>query len=99
MAKSSNPIDVYRRQQRKKQVQKNKTKRISARDTKVAETASLDEVKGEIKKLERKQENHNGHLDNKETRKLERLRKELKIVIAAEEDRKKAAEERAKQEW
>jgi len=99
MAKSSNPIDVYRRQQRKKQVQKNKSKRISARDTKVAETASLDEVKGEIKKLERKQENHNGHLDNKETRKLERLQKELKIVIAAEEDRKKAAVERAKQEW
>ena len=44
MAKD-NPIDVYRRQQRKKEVKKNKTSRIKARDAKVAATRSLEEVK------------------------------------------------------
>ena len=45
MAKSENPIDVYRRQQRKKELKKNKSARIKARDAKVAATRSLDEVK------------------------------------------------------
>ena len=45
MAKSENPIDVYRRQKRKKELKKNKTTRIKARDAKVAATRSLDEVK------------------------------------------------------
>ena len=45
MAKSENPIDVYRRQQRKKEVKKNKSARIKARDAKVAATRSLEEVK------------------------------------------------------
>ena len=44
MAKD-NPIDVYRRQQRKKEVKKNKTARIKSRDAKVAATRSLEEVK------------------------------------------------------
>ena len=45
MAKSENPIDSFRRQQRKKELKKNKTARIKARDAKVAATRSLDEVK------------------------------------------------------
>ena len=45
MAKSENPIDVYRKQQRKKEVKKNKTVRIKARDDKVAATRSVDDVK------------------------------------------------------
>ncbi len=99
MAKSSNPLDDYKRQQRKKEKQKNKTKRISARDAKVAETVSLSTVQADIRKLEDLQKHQNGHLDTKSTRKLERLRKELKIVQGAEEERKKRAEERERQEW
>ena len=99
MAKSSNPLDEYKRKQRKKEKLKNKTKRISERDAKVAETASLSSVQSEIQKLTKTQEHQNGHLDNKDTRKLERLRKELKIVQAAEEERKKKREELAKLEW
>ena len=99
MAKTSNPLDDFKRKERKKQKQKNKTKRISARDAKVAETVSLDTVQGEIKQLEQLKEHQNGHLDNKSTRKLERLNKELKIVVGAEEERKIKAEERAKEEW
>lgn len=45
MAKSENPIDTYRKQQRKKEVKKNATARIKARDDKVAATRSVEEVK------------------------------------------------------
>jgi len=99
MAKSSNPLDDYKRKQRKKEKQKNKTKRITERDTKVAQTTSLSSAQSEIQNLTQKQEHQNGHLDNKDTRKLERLRKELKIVIAAEEERKKQREELERIEW
>jgi len=92
MAKSQNPIDQHRRAQRKKELARNKTKRISFRDAKVAATQSLKSVQSEIKSLERKQKYQEGHLDSKDTKKLERLRKELKIVITAEEKRKKEEE-------
>lgn len=45
MAKSENPLDVYRKQQRKKEVKKNKTARIKVRDEKVAATRSVEDVK------------------------------------------------------
>lgn len=96
MAKSSNPLDVHRRQQRKKEIQKNKTKRISIRDAKVAETGSAQSIEREIKKLESKVEN-NYQLDYKEKQKLERLKKELKIVHQAKEQRIRDAEERRKE--
>ncbi|GFH57630.1 hypothetical protein CTEN210_14106 [Chaetoceros tenuissimus] len=95
----ANPLDDYKQQQRKKEKRKNKTKRISERDQKVAESTSLSSVQSDINKLETKKKNQNDHLDTKDTRKLERLRKELKIVIGAEEDRKKQREEKARLEW
>ena len=95
MGKSSNPLDVHRRQQRKKEIQKNKTKRISQRDAKVAETGSAESIEKEIQKLESKVENKYA-LDFKEKRKLDRLKKELKIVEKAKEQRIKDAEERRK---
>ena len=95
MAKSDNPIDVYRRQQRKKALKKNKTTRIKARDLKVAATRSLDEVKSEISLLERKRDRNDAKtgLDPVETKRLERLRKELRIVTGESEKRKVLAEE------
>jgi len=82
MAKSDNPIDVHRRQQRKKELKKNKGSRTKARDAKVAATRSVDEVKSEISKFERRSR------DATDTKKLERLRKELKIVQAESGKRK-----------
>jgi hypothetical protein len=38
-------IEAYRRQQRKKELKKNKTARIKARDEKVAATRSVEDVK------------------------------------------------------
>ncbi len=58
MTKSSNPIDIHRRQQRKKEVQKNKSKRISIRDAKVAETKSIQEIENEIKKLQKSKDDN-----------------------------------------
>ena len=92
MAKSSNPLDVHRRQQRKKELQKNKSKRLAIRDAKVAETKSAKSIQNEIQKLESKVEN-NYHLDYKEKQRLDRLKKELKIVEQAHEQRLKDAEE------
>jgi len=115
MAKSENPLDVYRRQQRKKELKKNKNARIRARDEKVAATRSIDEVKAEISQLERKRdkfgksrgdktgveghddEDTSGGLDSNEAKKLERLRKELKIVTA-ESARRKELHEQAQRE-
>lgn len=56
MAKSENPLDVYRRQQRKKELKKNKNARIKARDAKVAATRGIGEVQAEISLLERKRD-------------------------------------------
>ena len=89
----------YHKQQRQKEIKKNKAKRIAERDAKVAESASLHDIQAQIHKLEKQKDYQNGHLDNKDVRKLERLQKELKIVKASEEERKKKAEEKAKLEW
>lgn len=96
MAKSQNPMDQHRRAQRKKQVSKNKTKRLKERDAKVAATQSVDAVQKEIKYLERKQTYQEGRLDNVDTKKLERLRKELGIVQIAEQQRAEEKEEERK---
>jgi hypothetical protein len=46
MAKSEDlSVEAYRRQQRKKELKKNKSSRIKARDEKVAATRSVEDVK------------------------------------------------------
>jgi hypothetical protein len=46
MAKSEElSVEAYRRQQRKKELKKNKSARIKARDEKVAATRSIEDVK------------------------------------------------------
>jgi len=92
--KSLLPTDAHHRQQRKKQAQKNKSKRISERDAKVAQTGTVDNVQEEINQLEKKKQNQEGFLQRKEKQRLERLQKELKIVTNAQEVRAKEAEER-----
>jgi len=87
----------HRRQQRKKELKKNKTSRTKARDAQVAATKSLDEIKSEIAKLERRQnrsiDSTGSALDANDTKKLERLRKELKIVQAEAGKRKLLADQ------
>jgi len=88
MTRTSNPVDQYRRAQRKREGQKNKTKRIAERDAKVAETKTIASVKTEIDALEKKKTRNDGKLDTHYTQRLERLNKELRIVKDAEEKRR-----------
>lgn len=96
MAKSQNPLDIHRRSERKKTLQKNKAKRLKERDFKVAETQTIQSVTQEINKLERRGKKA---LDNNEIKKLERLRKELKIVEnkKAEDDLRRKQEREAEE--
>ncbi|KAL3776581.1 hypothetical protein HJC23_008053, partial [Cyclotella cryptica] len=101
---------------RKKELKKNKTTRIAARDAKVAATRSVDEIQAEISALERRRDRfgkggHDGDdggggnddtkggLDSIQIKKLERLRKELKIVQAESSKRAElAAQQRIEEE-
>ncbi|KAG7358390.1 WW domain containing protein [Nitzschia inconspicua] len=76
---SSNPMQEHHKKQRQKQVQKNKHQRIKARDEKVVETKTISGVKEDIRQLERKR----GKLQQGEEQKLQRLRKELKLLQEA----------------
>ena len=70
-----NPMEDFRRQKRKKEVAKNKTSRISARDERVKETKTIQEVEQAIRDMERR-----GTKTPAEQQKLQRLQKELKLV-------------------
>ena len=101
MARSSNPVDLYRREQRKREVRKNKVSRVRARDAKVAATRTGAEVAEEMAALEARRTFQNGHLNSADTRALERLSKEGRIVAEAEAARAEAAaaaEEEARRE-
>ena len=94
MGKSShNPTDVYRRAQKKKELRKNKSQRLKARDEKVVATQTVAGIAAEVQVLEQKQSNKNGYLDGIDTKKLERLRKELRMVREAAEAEVKRREE------
>ena len=84
MARSENPIDVHRRKERKKELQKNKAARINARDERVKKEKSMQEVKDAIRNLEKRK----AHLSHSEKQKLERLHKELKLVREAQQERR-----------
>ena len=90
---SSNPVEAHRRAERKKELKKNKAKRLKERDARVASERSVASVSAEIATLETKRQYQNDHLDNTDTRALERLRKELRICQAAEAERRARAEE------
>lgn len=80
MGKSQNPVDVHRRAERKREIKRNKANRTKVRDTIVAKTRSVTGVSSDIDSLEKKRSFQNGHLDANDSKKLERLRKELRIV-------------------
>lgn len=84
MAKGSNPMQGYHRQQRQKVVQKNKAQRIKARDDTVAQTKTVSQVQEEIRNIKRRK-----NLQVSDQQKLQRLEKELKLVKEAEASRPK----------
>ena len=87
----SNPMQEHHKKQRQRQVQKNKQQRSKARDEKVVQTKTVESVKEEIRALEKRGKHHK--LQAPEEQKLQRLKKELKLVQEAAEAAKKAQAE------
>ena len=84
----------YHRQKRKKEQKKNKEKRLAERDARVLETKTVSTVQDEIRKLERQHkvkkddEGKDVPLPHAVQSKLDRLKKELKILQESEEEKK-----------
>ena len=84
----------YHRQKRKKEQKKNKEKRLAERDARVLETKTASSVQEEIRKLERQhkvKKDDDGNeipLPHAVKSKLDRLKKELKILKEAEGEKK-----------
>ena len=80
----------WHRQKRKRELQKNKEQRVAARDAKVKETKTSREIQHDIQQLERQYKVKEGgnprphHIQSK----LDRLKKELKLVQQHEQDTK-----------
>jgi hypothetical protein len=72
-------VSDWHKQQHKKQLQKNKTTRIAARDAKVKESKNVEEVKTEIDDLEKRYTTPE-MITHAVKSKLDRLKKELKLV-------------------
>ena len=75
-------MQAHHRQQRKKQLQRNKEQRIKARDEKVVQTKTISSVKEEIFALKKRGKN----LQPGEVQKLQRLEKELKRITTCNAD-------------
>lgn len=88
---SANPAERYHREQKKKELKKNKIQRLRQRDERVIAKETSASIRDAIKELERKRDKRQGYLDNSDIRKLERLQKELKLVQKAEEEELKAS--------
>ena len=87
MGKSQNPVESHRRKQRQKEIKKNKEKRITERDERVKQSKTVAEVTKEIKDYEKR---HKHQLDQHDIKsKLDRLKKELKLVQEQDELRQK----------
>jgi len=79
-------MESYRRQERKKELSKQKKARIAARDEHVKEHKTIAEINTAMANLERRKNKNHG-----ETMKLQRLQKELKLVKEATKNRPKKA--------
>jgi len=90
-------ISDWHRQKRKKEQQKNKATRIAARDAKVKEEKTVREVQMEIRKLEKQYKNIETMPHNIKG-KLDRLRKELKLVKEEEEKKPKQTHQQKHQQ-
>ena len=93
----ANPVEEYRRNQRKKELKKNKLNRQKQRNDTLIKTKTLSEIQQEIRKLEGRKSNSLGenNLDSVATRQLERLKKDYKVLL--EHHQSKPVQQQAKQ--
>jgi GYF domain/mRNA biogenesis factor/WW domain binding protein 11 len=96
MGKNAGGVSDWHKKQHKKQLAKNKEARIAARDERVVQEKTVQEVRAEIRKLEQQYKNEEQRPHPIQS-KLDRLKKELKLV-AAKEDADKQNRERTLQQ-
>lgn len=84
MGKNSGGVTDWHKQQHKKQLIKNKEARIAARDERVVQEKTVEDIRAEIRKLEHHNKNEQQRPHSVQS-KLDRLKKELNLVIAKEE--------------
>lgn len=99
----------WHRQKRKKELQKNKEKRIAERDARVLQTKSVESVQAEIRAVERQhkvkkdEEGNEIPLPHAIKSKLDRLKKELRILQESDKGQDKStvhkASQKAAKEW
>lgn len=85
-------MNDYHRQARKKEIKKNKEKRVAERDARVVQLKTAADVQDEIKKLtkqhkDKDKEGNEVKLPHAIQSKLDRLKKELKLLEAAAEEK------------
>jgi GYF domain/WW domain binding protein 11/mRNA biogenesis factor len=83
MSKNSGGVADWHKKQHKKQLAKNKEARIAARDERVVLEKTVQDVRAEIRKLEQQYKNEELRPHPIQS-KLDRLKKELKLVTAKE---------------
>ena len=91
MGKNSGGVTDWHKQQHKKQLIKNREARIAARDERVVQEKTVEDIRAEIRKVEHHHKNEQQRPHATQS-KLDRLKKELKLVIAKEEADKQQRE-------
>ena len=93
-------VSDWHRQQRKRELAKNKTARIAARDAKVKESKSVAGIQEEIQAIERQfkvKDKEEAVIPHGVKSKLDRLRKELKLVQQAQDEANRLRESQQQQ--
>ena len=91
MGKNSGGVTDWHKHQHKKQLTKNKEARIAARDERVVQEKTVQEIRAEIRKIEQHHKNEQQRPHAIQS-KLDRLKKELKLVTAKEDEDKRQHE-------
>ena len=84
MGKNTGGVTDWHKQQHKKRLIKNKESRIAARDERVVQEKTVQDIRAEIRKIEQHHKNEQQRPHAIQS-KLDRLKKELKLVTAKEE--------------
>ena len=79
----ANPVEEHRKSERKKELKKNKKNRLKQHNAKLLQSGNLSALKSEIRALENfKNSTNNGKLDPIKQRKLDKLQKDYKVLLA-----------------
>ena len=81
----SSSLSAWHKKNHKKQVLKNKTARIAARDLKVVETKSISDIDAELRTLTKPYQKDDTVMPHAIRSKVDRLTKERKLLVAEQQ--------------